>query len=80
MALVLAGVGKGLYTGASFQEMMTSIRPFLFAFTLSGVGLMFGLWIILWHGYRLIGQVIAQQAIETPAPLTGADRLQSVHE
>ena len=79
-ALVLAGVGKGLYAGASFQEMMTSIRPFLFAFTLSGVGLMFGLWIILWHGYRLIGQVIAQQAVETPAPLAGTDRLQSVHE
>ena len=56
-ALVLAGVGKGLYDGASFQEMMLSIRPFLIVFTLSGVTLMVGLWIVLWHGFRLIGVV-----------------------
>ena len=56
-ALVMAGVGKGLYDGASFQEMMLSIRPFLVVFTLSGVTLMVGLWIVLWHGFRLIGVV-----------------------
>ena len=56
-ALILAGVGKGLYDGSSFQEMMLSIRPFLVVFTLSGVTLMVGLWIVLWHGFRLIGVV-----------------------
>ena len=56
-ALVLAGVGKGLYDGASFQDMMLSIRPFLIVFTLSGISLMVGLWIVLWHGFRLIGVV-----------------------
>ena len=57
MALVMAGVGKGLYDGASFQDMMLSIRPFLVVFTLSGITLMIGLWIVLWHGFRLIGVV-----------------------
>ncbi|MDA0705558.1 MAG: cbb3-type cytochrome c oxidase subunit I [Proteobacteria bacterium] len=56
-ALVLAGIGKGLSTAASFQEMMFSIRPFLIVFTLSGVTLMLGIWIVLWHAYRLIGKV-----------------------
>jgi len=56
-ALVMAGVGKGFYDGASFQDMMLSIRPFLIVFTLSGVTLMIGLWIVLWHGFRLIGVV-----------------------
>ena len=57
-ALILAGVGKGVYDGASFQEMMTGIRPFLFAFSLSGVSMMIGFWIILWHGFRLLGKII----------------------
>lgn len=61
-ALVLAGIGKGMYDGASFAEMMTSIRPFLIVFTFSGVTLMIGLWIILWNGYRLIGQIMAPAA------------------
>jgi nitric oxide reductase subunit B len=56
-ALVLAGVGKGLYDGASFQDMMLSIRPFLIVFTLSGISLMVGMWIVLWHGFKLIGVV-----------------------
>jgi len=65
-ALVLAGVGKGLYDGSSFQEMMTNIRPFLLVFTISGVTLMIGMWIILWHGFRLMGQIISPN--KTPAP------------
>lgn len=56
-ALILAGIGKGLYDGPSFQQMMTSIRPYLFLFTVSGVTLMVGLWIVLWHGFRLLGVV-----------------------
>jgi nitric oxide reductase subunit B len=56
-ALTLAGVGKGLAAGESFQDMMLSIRPFLIVFTVSGVTLMAGIWIILWHGFRLIGLV-----------------------
>ena len=56
-ALTLAGVGKGLAAGQPFQEMMLSIRPFLIVFSVSGVTLMLGIWIILWHGFRLIGMV-----------------------
>lgn len=56
-ALILAGIGKGLSNAASFQEMMLSIRPFLVVFTLSGVTLMLGLWIVLGHAYRLMGRV-----------------------
>ena len=41
-ALILAGIGKGAYDGSSFQEMMFGIRPYLFAFTLSGITLMIG--------------------------------------
>ena len=70
MALVLAGIGKGLYDGESFQDMMLSIRPFLVVFTLSGVTLMLGLWIVLWHGFRLIGVVqrAGQVAEAQPEP------------
>ena len=70
MALVLAGIGKGLYDGESFQDMMLSIRPFLVVFTLSGVTLMLGLWIVLWHGFRLIGVVqrAGQSAEAQPEP------------
>ncbi len=66
-ALLLAGVGKGLYDGTSFQEMMTSIRPFLFVFTISGVTLMIGMWIILWHGFRLMGQIMSPNQASAPA-------------
>jgi nitric oxide reductase subunit B len=81
-ALILAGVGKGMYDGASFQEMMLGIRPFLFAFTISGVALMIGLWIVLWHGFRLVGVIIAQSTsvAEAAVPLADADRLQSAPE
>ena len=58
VALILAGIGKGAYSGASFQEMMLGIRPFLMAFTVAGVAMMIGLWIVLWHAYRLLGAII----------------------
>jgi nitric oxide reductase subunit B len=64
-ALVMAGVGKGLYDGTSFQEMMLGIRPFLFAFTVSGIALMIGFWIILWHGVRLISHIISPTSERT---------------
>ena len=59
-ALILAGIGKGIYDGVSFQEMMLTIRPFLLVFAASGVTLMLGIWIVLWHGFRLLG--MAQSA------------------
>lgn len=67
-ALVLAGVGKGMYAGASFQEMMVGIRPFLLVFTISGIGLMLGLWLVLWHGFRLIGQVASRNSAAASEP------------
>jgi nitric oxide reductase subunit B len=53
-SLVLAGLGKGLHDGGSFQEMMLSIRPFLLMFVVSGVTLMIGIWVVLLYAIRLI--------------------------
>ena len=61
-ALIVAGLGKGLYDGTSFQEMMLKIRPSLLVFAVSGVTLMIGLWIVLWHAYRLTGVVLSRAA------------------
>ena len=58
-ALILAGLGRGLHDGESFQEMMVQIRPFLLLFTISGVTLMLGLWIVLWHAFRLAGEILS---------------------
>ncbi len=53
-SLILAGLGKGLHDGGSFQEMMLSIRPFLLMFVVSGVTMMVGIWIVLLYAIRLI--------------------------
>ena len=55
----VAGLGRGLYDGASFQEMMLQIRPFMLLFAVSGVTLMLGIWIVLWHAFRLMGEVLS---------------------
>jgi nitric oxide reductase subunit B len=68
VALLLAGIGKGVYDGSSFQEMMLGIRPFLVTFAISGVTLMTGLWIILWHGFRLMGKIMAPAGVAEPQP------------
>ena len=67
-ALILAGIGKGFFDGGTFQEMMTEIRPYLVVFTISGVTLMIGLWIILWHGFRLLGQIISPERVPLEKP------------
>jgi nitric oxide reductase subunit B len=68
-ALILAGLGRGLYTGATFQDMMLQIRPFLLIFAVSGVSLMLGIWIVLWHAFRLTGEILSPAAPETyPEP------------
>lgn len=67
-ALILAGISKAMYGGASFQEMMNGIRPFLFVFTISGVAMMIGFWTILWHGFRLVGLIITPGAVGVAEP------------
>ena len=68
-ALILAGLGRGLYDGTSFQDMMLQIRPFLLIFAVSGVSLMLGIWIVLWHAFRLTGEILSPAAPETyPEP------------
>ena len=67
-ALLLAGIGKGVYDGSSFQEMMLGIRPFLVTFAISGLTLMIGLWIILWHGYRLLGKIMTPAGVAERQP------------
>ncbi len=64
-ALILAGIGKGTFDGGSFQEMMLTIRPYLIVFTVSGATLAIGLWIVLWHGFRLIGLAQSGRAEQT---------------
>lgn len=68
VALLLAGFGRGLYDGASFQEMATQIRPFLVVFVVSGVTLMLGLWIVLWNAFRLTGLIVSPAASEQAQP------------
>jgi nitric oxide reductase subunit B len=58
-ALVMAGFGRGLYEGASFQEMALQIRPFLVVFAISGIALMLGMWLVLWNAFRLLGKIIS---------------------
>ena len=69
-ALIFAGLGKGLYHGASFQGMMLTIRPWLLVFALSGIGLMLGLWVVLWHAFRLLTR-ISSTAANAAANQTG---------
>jgi hypothetical protein len=44
---------------------MLQIRPFLLVFAVSGIGLMLGLWVVLWHAYRLTGEILS---LATPDP------------
>ena len=68
VALLLAGFGRGLYDGASFQEMATQIRPFLLVFVVSGVTLMIGMWIVLWNAFRLMGYIVSPEVNEDAQP------------
>jgi nitric oxide reductase subunit B len=68
-ALILAGLGRGLYAGASFQDMMLQIRPFLLVFAVSGVTLMIGIWIVLWHAFRLMSEVLSPLGSDLRKPL-----------
>ena len=58
-ALLFAGIGKGIYDGVSFQEMMLTIRPFLLVFAVSGIALMIGIWIVLWNAFKLTGEILS---------------------
>jgi nitric oxide reductase subunit B len=62
-ALIAAGLGRGLYDGPAFQDMMQSIRPALTVFAVSGIALMTGLWIVIWHAFRLLGLVLSQNVV-----------------
>ncbi len=68
LALVMAGLGRGLYDGASFQEMATQIRPFMMVFAVSGITLMLGFWVVLWNAFRLIGEIITPVSSEQTQP------------
>lgn len=54
LALIAAGVGRGTYSGGSFQDMMEAIRPYLLVFAAVGVGLMAGLWMVLLPALHLL--------------------------
>jgi nitric oxide reductase subunit B len=63
ITLIVAGLGRGLYDGPAFQEMMQAIRPALMVFAVSGIALMAGLWIVIWHAFRLLGLVLSRNAV-----------------
>jgi nitric oxide reductase subunit B len=67
VALALAGLGKGLYDGDSFQGMMLNIRPYLLGFVVAGILLSVGLWMVLVTGMRLIYALIANKFRSLPA-------------
>ena len=69
-ALLMAGIGKGVYEGGSFQEMMFGIRPYLMVFAASGITMMIGFWIILWHGFRLMGKIMNPELAAEPQVAT----------
>ncbi|PKL95337.1 MAG: cytochrome C oxidase subunit I [Gammaproteobacteria bacterium HGW-Gammaproteobacteria-8] len=64
LALIAAGLGKGLYDGDSFQVMMETIRPALLVFAVAGIALMCSLWLIIWHAWRLLGLVVAAGSLQ----------------
>ncbi|MDA0678979.1 MAG: cbb3-type cytochrome c oxidase subunit I [Proteobacteria bacterium] len=68
VALLAAGFGRGLYDGASFQDMATQIRPFMMVFVLSGVTLMLGIWLVLWNAFRLMGMIVSSATSEEVQP------------
>lgn len=63
-ALIVAGLGRGLYDGGTFQDMMETIRPALLIFTVAGIALMCGLWLVIWHAWRLLGLIVAADSIQ----------------
>ena len=63
VALIVAGLGRGLYDGPAFQDMMQTIRPALMVFAASGITLMLGLWLVIWQAFRLLGLVLSRNAM-----------------
>jgi nitric oxide reductase subunit B len=59
-SLVMAGIGKVMFEGGAFQQMMMEIRPFLLAFAISGVVLMVGLWVLAYHALQLLWVALKQ--------------------
>ena len=59
VALILAGIAKSMYSDLPFAVMMYNIRPYLIAFTISGVALMLGIWMVLWTAYTKISVVLS---------------------
>jgi nitric oxide reductase subunit B len=73
-ALIAAGLGKGFYAGVSFQEMMLQIRPSLLIFSISGITLMLGLWIVLWNAFRLTSEIMRRNGLAPMAYLPTQDK------
>jgi nitric oxide reductase subunit B len=58
LALIGAGLVRGTFAG-SFAEMTAAVAPWLVVFTVAGVGLMAGLWMILLPATRTIWGLVA---------------------
>jgi hypothetical protein len=44
--------------------MMETIRSALLVFAVSGIALTGGLWLVIWHAWRLLGLVVAADTIQ----------------
>ncbi len=66
LALLVAGLIKGTYSGGSFGDMMASIEPFLLIFAVAGIGLMMGLWMVLLPALRRIYSLVFSVTARNP--------------
>ena len=77
-SLVLAGIGKGLFEGGVFQQMMMDIRPYLMTFAISGVVLMLGLLILMFNAFRQLKTILRAASVDTrielPSSLAVSER------
>jgi nitric oxide reductase subunit B len=77
-SLVLAGIGKGLFEGSVFQQMMMDIRPYLMTFAISGVVLMLGLLILMFNAFRQLMTILREASVDTrielPSSLAVSER------
>jgi nitric oxide reductase subunit B len=53
-ALLMAGIYEAAYTGEFFGDMMLDVQIYLMTFTAAGVGVLIGLWMLLFPSIRCL--------------------------
>lgn len=65
IALITAGIIRGTSSGQSFFETSEAIRPYLFAFSAAGGGLLLGLWLVTLPAILVLSRVLARAVPQT---------------